>query len=102
MKRGFRPSGDLIPWTVSEQFQDSNFGALNGVRVVRIATHPSALGKGYGSRALDQLQQYYEGALLDPENIVSNEHKDLYETKEEEKSSDFTKLKPKKGLKPIL
>jgi len=26
MKRGSRPSGDLIPWTVSEQFQDDKFG----------------------------------------------------------------------------
>jgi N-acetyltransferase 10 len=42
MKRGVRPSGDLIPWTISEQFQDDKFGQLNGIRIVRIATHPSA------------------------------------------------------------
>jgi N-acetyltransferase 10 len=42
MKRGSRPSGDLIPWTVSEQFQDDKFGQLNGIRIVRIATHPAA------------------------------------------------------------
>jgi len=42
LKRGLRPSGDLIPWTVSEQYQDDSFGSLNGIRIVRIATHPSA------------------------------------------------------------
>jgi N-acetyltransferase 10 len=26
LKRGMRPSGDLIPWTVSEQYQDDKFG----------------------------------------------------------------------------
>ena len=26
LKRGLRPSGDLIPWTISEQFQDDKFG----------------------------------------------------------------------------
>ena len=26
LKRGQRPSGDMIPWTISEQFQDDNFG----------------------------------------------------------------------------
>ena len=39
MKRGVRPSGDLIPWTVSEQFQDDKFGQLNGIRIVRIAKY---------------------------------------------------------------
>ncbi len=59
MKRGYRPSGDLIPWTVSEQFQDQSFGSLNGARVVRIATHPNAQGKGYGTRALELLTSYF-------------------------------------------
>ena len=67
-----RPSGDLIPWTISEQFQDRKFGQLNGIRIVRIATHPSAQGRGYGSRALDLLIKYYEGQLTnaDAENIT--------------------------------
>jgi len=32
--------GDLIPWTVGQQFQDSEFPSLSGARVVRIAVHP--------------------------------------------------------------
>ena len=39
-----RPAGDLIPWTVSNLFQDENFPQLSGVRIVRIATHPDAQG----------------------------------------------------------
>jgi N-acetyltransferase 10 len=38
--RGQRPSGDLIPWTISNQFQDNDFPSLAGARIVRIATHP--------------------------------------------------------------
>ena len=74
LKRGIRPSGDMIPWTVAEQFQDEQFGVLNGVRVVRIATHPSAQAKGYGSRALELLSKYYEGQLLDMDHIVTDEY----------------------------
>lgn len=60
LKRGLRPSGDLIPWTISEQFQDESFASLSGIRVVRVATHPNAQGRGYGSRALEQLIKYFE------------------------------------------
>ena len=33
-------SGDMIPWLVAQQFQESRFGQLSGARVVRIACHP--------------------------------------------------------------
>jgi N-acetyltransferase 10 len=38
----------MIPWTVSQQFQDHKFAALSGARVVRIAVHPDASRMGYG------------------------------------------------------
>lgn len=41
LARGERLAGDLIPWTVSQQYQDPEFAALSGGRVVRIATHPN-------------------------------------------------------------
>ncbi|KAJ8299182.1 hypothetical protein KUTeg_023242 [Tegillarca granosa] len=44
LSRGKRASGDLIPWTVSQQFQDHDFPSLSGARVVRIATHPDYQG----------------------------------------------------------
>lgn len=109
MKRGIRPSGDLIPWTVSEQFQDDSFAQLNGIRIIRIATHPSAQNKGYGSRALELLLKYYEGQLIDSDNANTDEADELKPKKptnknEEEKGSNLKeeKLKPKKHLKPIL
>ena len=64
MARGGRASGDLIPWTLSQQFQDDGFAALSGARVVRIATHPDATKLGYGTRAMELLAQFYEGKLV--------------------------------------
>eukprot|EP00826_Nyctotherus_ovalis_P064141 TRINITY_DN9403_c0_g4_i3.p1 TRINITY_DN9403_c0_g4~~TRINITY_DN9403_c0_g4_i3.p1 ORF type:complete len:953 (-),score=281.49 TRINITY_DN9403_c0_g4_i3:149-3007(-) len=102
--RGARPSGDLIPWTVCEQFQDKEFAQLTGIRIVRIAVHPDAQGKGYGSRALELLQKYYEGVLIDADEIedderVSKKKSEKEETKEQLKTE---RIKPKKGLKPIM
>ena len=45
----------------SLQFADHDFAGLSGVRVVRIATHPDFQGMGYGSQALQQLLEYYQG-----------------------------------------
>ncbi|KAK3941365.1 nucleolar ATPase [Diplogelasinospora grovesii] len=61
ISRGQQPAGDLIPWLVSQQFQDDEFASLSGARVVRIATNPDYMSMGYGSRALELLVDYYEG-----------------------------------------
>ena len=37
---GQLPQGDMLPWMVGQQFQDSKFPSLSGARIVRIATHP--------------------------------------------------------------
>lgn len=108
MASGARPSGDLIPWTVSEQFQDDNFGMLNGVRIVRIATHPNAQNKGYGSKALELLNKYYDGLMMDIDNIQTDETDEIYgkeDAPEEEETKDGLlneKIKKRKGLPPIL
>nr|CAD7440104.1 unnamed protein product [Timema bartmani] len=60
LSRGKRAHGDLIPWSIAQQFQDQDFPMLSGARIVRIATHPDYHGMGYGSRALALLKQYYE------------------------------------------
>ena len=60
LKQGIAPSGDMIPWNVARQFQDDNFPTLSGARIVRIATHPNYQKMGYGSKALELLQRYYE------------------------------------------
>ena len=53
LARGEAPSGDLIPWTVAQQFQDDEFAQLSGARIVRIATHPDVTKMGYGTRAVE-------------------------------------------------
>ncbi|ERF70144.1 hypothetical protein EPUS_00331 [Endocarpon pusillum Z07020] len=70
LSRGQRAGGDLIPWVVSQQFQDSEFAGLSGSRIVRIATNPDYLNMGYGSRALQLLTDFYEGKFT---NLSEND-----------------------------
>ena len=65
LSRGQRAGGDLIPWLVSQQFQDEEFAGLSGARIVRIATNPEYTNMGYGSRALNLLIDFYEGKFAD-------------------------------------
>ncbi|XP_067937796.1 RNA cytidine acetyltransferase-like [Watersipora subatra] len=100
LHRGQRASGDLIPWTISQQFQDHQFPQMSGARVVRIATHPDFQGMGYGKQSLKLLQNYYEGKLpnLDdvaPESsipVVMSESVGLLEEV----------ITPRKNLPPLL
>ncbi|CAN0413976.1 unnamed protein product, partial [Hapterophycus canaliculatus] len=64
LSRGHRASGDLIPWSLSQQYQDGQFAGLSGARIVRIATHTDVQKMGYGSRAIELLTKYYEGGLF--------------------------------------
>ncbi|KAJ5228893.1 hypothetical protein N7489_009601 [Penicillium chrysogenum] len=75
LSRGQRAGGDLIPWLVSQQFQDENFASLSGARIVRIATNPEYVGMGYGSRAMQLLVDFFEGKFtnLEEENIAAEE-----------------------------
>ncbi|KAL1585829.1 RNA cytidine acetyltransferase [Cladosporium halotolerans] len=70
LSRGQRAGGDLIPWLVSQQFQDSDFAGLSGARVVRIATNPDYGNMGYGSRAMQLLTEFYEGKHI---NLSEND-----------------------------
>lgn len=65
LAQGMQPSGDMIPWTVSQQFQDSAFPTLSGARIIRISVHPELQRGGYGQRAVDLLHRYFEGELVD-------------------------------------
>lgn len=38
--RGIRAGGDMIPWLITQQFQENAFAKLSGARIVRIACHP--------------------------------------------------------------
>ena len=43
LSEGHQPFGDQIPWKFCEQFRDTVFPSFSGARIVRIATHPSAM-----------------------------------------------------------
>lgn len=109
--QGQRASGDLIPWTLSQQFQDEDFPSLSGARVVRIATHPDFHKMGYGSRALSILKQYYEGRIVnldgDTASGSSSSRKaknDSMDVDEAESASKLTeeKIKPRADIPPML
>ena len=91
--RGLKPSGDLIPWTISEHFQDQEFAKMTSIRVVRIACHPECQRMGYGTKALELLCKYYEGKFI---NI------DIDNNMEESDEDNKTDNKGKKKLKPLL
>ncbi|KIL56986.1 hypothetical protein M378DRAFT_188489 [Amanita muscaria Koide BX008] len=65
--RGMRAGGDMIPWLISQQFQETKFGSLSGARIVRIACHPDYANMGYGSRALKALNSFYSGEFFNLE-----------------------------------
>ena len=90
-KRGLKPSGDLIPWTISEHYQDQEFAHLTSIRIVRIACHPDCQRMGYGSKALELLSHYYEGKFIK-----------LDDDEEIEESGDEKEKTGKKKLKPLL
>lgn len=89
--RGQRADGDLIPWLVTQQFQDEDFATLSGARVVRIAVNPEYTKMGYGSKALQLLQEFYEGrfASLD-ENDSYIDEKMVRVTDEELEDASLT------------
>ncbi|KAL5818538.1 hypothetical protein ACOSQ3_022419 [Xanthoceras sorbifolium] len=101
-----QPSGDQIPWKFSQAFREADFPSLSGARIVRIATHPSAMRLGYGSAAVDLLTRYYEGQLtpiseIDVEEAV--EAPQLSITEGAEKVSLLEEnIKPRTDLPPLL
>lgn len=57
MVRGKRDlPGHMIPSRVVLHYDFKSFGRLRGWRIVRIATHPDLQGKGFGTKALEELE----------------------------------------------
>lgn len=113
LNRGQRAGGDLIPWIVSQQFQDSEFGTLSGARVVRIATHPEYTKMGYGSRSMELLTEYFQGKyapLVDPaEGITAREKSiptvsdmQLESGSSEQLLTETIKVRDSKSMPPLL
>merc|ERR1712013_367182 len=101
LHRGQRASGDLIPWTMAQQFQDNNFPQLSGARIVRIATHPDYQRMGYGQRAIDLLQRYYQGNIVGVNDDI--EEPETIDTVEEEELGLLEEsIAPRRNLPPLL
>eukprot|EP01036_Dinobryon_divergens_P009453 gene9453-12634_t len=112
--RGNKASGDMIPWTLSQQFNDTEFASLSGARIVRIATHPDVQHMGYGSRAIDLLVSYFQGQIseefvpvgsLGREGAVQTETSndgDVDGDGDEEKTLEEETVRPKSKLPPLL
>lgn len=101
---GSKSAGDLIPWNVSEQFNDREFAKLSGARIVRIATHPNYQRMGYGKKALQMLKSYYEGkfaSLNEKEN--GDDDSDGYEEINDDETDLLTEIvKPRKKIPTLL
>ncbi|XP_017775661.1 PREDICTED: RNA cytidine acetyltransferase isoform X2 [Nicrophorus vespilloides] len=101
--RGKRAAGDLIPWTIGQQYQDPDFPSLAGARIVRIATHPDYQGMGYGARAVALLKDYYEFKMT---NIEEEKNNGVTEEIEQVGDDDLGLLEetiePRKKLPPLL
>ncbi|EDO18579.1 hypothetical protein Kpol_1048p9 [Vanderwaltozyma polyspora DSM 70294] len=107
LSRGQRAGGDLIPWLVSQQFQDEEFAGLSGARVVRIATNPEYASMGYGSRAIELLRDYFEGKFTDMSEDATPKDYTIKRVsdKELEKTNllkDDIKMRDAKTLPPLL
>ncbi len=49
------PPGNIIPDVVIKHYKNMDFARYRGLRIVRIATHPSLMDRGIGSRMLEFL-----------------------------------------------
>ncbi|KAG8391484.1 hypothetical protein BUALT_Bualt01G0192500 [Buddleja alternifolia] len=79
---------------------------VEGARIVRIATHPSAMRLGYGSAAVELLSRYFEGRLtpiseLDVEEQPEDSQARITEAAEEA-SLLQENIKPRTNLLPLL
>lgn len=112
LARGHRSAGDLVPWTLSQQFGDSKFAQLSGARIVRVAVHPSVQSMGYGSRAIELLYRFYNGEMISLGDAGSEDEGDSDGAEQDESDDDIEAqtgggilgetLKPRKELPPLL
>lgn len=99
--RGKRAAGDLIPWTLAQQYQDNNFPKLSGARIVRIAVHPDYQGMKYGSKAIELLKQYYEMKIPNIDETIE-ENNEIKKIDEEDVDLLEETIKPRASLPPLL
>ena len=98
LSKGTRSAGDLIPWTIAQQYLDSDFSQLSGARIVRIATHPDVQGMGYGRKTLQLLQEYFEGKI----EFTGDMEEEIEDDDDDQEVSLQEEAKPRKHLPPLL
>ncbi|KAK4317649.1 hypothetical protein Pmani_011271 [Petrolisthes manimaculis] len=103
LRRGERPGGDLVPWTLASQFLSSGITSDIGLRIVRVAAHPDYQSMGYGSRAINLLKEYYSGQHVSLEEKTTTSHT---LTKKEQHDDDDNNtqqiITPRKTSEPLL
>ena len=58
--KGYEPQGHIIPDRIVKHYRIPIFGKFRGLRIVRIAVHPSLFGKGLGSLMLRRLEKEFK------------------------------------------
>ncbi|WP_255149470.1 tRNA(Met) cytidine acetyltransferase TmcA [Halorarius halobius] len=61
MYEGAYVRGNMIPDVLTSQLRDPEAGAPQGLRVMRIATHPAVRSRGLGSRLLKEIRREFDG-----------------------------------------
>ncbi|KAM0789838.1 hypothetical protein ACM66B_006685 [Microbotryomycetes sp. NB124-2] len=107
LSRGKLAGGDLIPWTLSQQYQDDDFASLSGARIVRIAVHPDYAKMGYGSRALRALNSFYSGELLNLDEVQAELDVETFEdvakvTERDSLQTDKIGIRDASKMPPLL
>lgn len=111
LSRGHSAAGDLIPWTLSQQFQDSDFATLSGARIVRVATHPDVQSMGYGTRAIQMLLEHFAAPSIvklgDGSGGEEESDEEMEEATEAEVNGKKSNLRseiigPRKKIPPLL
>lgn len=102
LSQGNRASGDMLPWTISQQYQRDGFAQLSGARVVRIAAHQDSFSMGYGTRTLELLDRYFRGEMN--VNGGGGDEDDSFENNEQVDAEDesSSKIRPRKRLNPLF
>jgi len=65
MADGYKPRGQIIPDLILKHYWEYDFPKLKGIRIVRIATHPSLMRKGIGSFALKKMCEWAKKRKLE-------------------------------------
>ncbi|XP_055833006.1 RNA cytidine acetyltransferase 1-like [Solanum dulcamara] len=106
LRQGRQPFGDQIPWKFSQQFANDVFPSLSGARIVRIATHPSAMRLGYGSAAVELLARYFEGQFTQLSEVVTDDTLETPQVNVTEAAQEVSLLeeniRPRTDLPPLL